>query len=95
MRMAMETAGMYIREGEVLNLFALIGDWVYRHRIPVICISMVVFLLIGFFLNRYVSWGGGLALVLAGAAIGRIDDDHEGFPFILAGILVYLIPFIV
>ena len=93
--LSVSTAGAYMRQGRFLDLLLLIGDWIYRHRIPFLCLCAIVFLLIGFFFNRYVSWGGGLALVLIGILVGRTSEDREGFPFILTGFLIYLIPFLV
>lgn len=92
---AFQIAGVYLSQGRILGLLGVIGDWIYKKRVPFLCVWAILFLLIGFFVNRYVSWGGGLILVILGTVLGNRRDDYDGFPFIFVGILIYLVPFFV
>lgn len=70
-----------------------LGIWLYEYRQLFIALTIVL-LIIGVLFDRRISFGGGIAMILIGIWIGRIDDENDIFNICLCGFLTAMIPFV-
>lgn len=81
----------FVREnGGDLETF---GIWLYEYRHLFVALT-IIFLAIGMLFNRYISFGAGVAMILVGMWLDRIDDDNDTFLVYICGFVTALLPFV-
>ena len=71
------------------------ADWIYDHELIVFAVYGIIFLLLGIFFNRYISFAGGLALVILGYAMSIRDSSKDTFLFYIVGLIIFAVPFMI
>lgn len=70
------------------------GIWLYEYR-HIFILLAIVFIIIGMLFDRRVSFAAGIAMILVGIWLDRIDDENDTFLAYLCGMVTAILPWIV
>lgn len=85
-----------IRKRSGSEILESIAGWLYDHALVFCAVYAVVFLVLGIFFNRYISFGAGLVLVALGWWVSARDGmRRDTFIFYIAGLVIFAIPFMI